>query len=87
MKNRAEKEDEKIEYEKNQNDYIIYDDFITPNHYIGRKTEDVILRWRKKRSHSMPFKYFILYKKGRKMNNRKSESRNVDVHRASFANT
>ena len=85
MKNRAEKEDDNIEYEKNESDYIIYDDFITLNHYIGRKNDDVKLRWRKKRSHIIPFKYFILYKKGHKLNNRNSESWNVDIHRASFA--
>ena len=27
-----------------ENDYIIFVDFITPNHYIGIKNDDVILR-------------------------------------------
>ena len=30
--------------EDNENDYINYDDFPTPNHYIGRKNDNVMLR-------------------------------------------
>ena len=37
IKNRDEKEIVKDQYENNENDYISFHDFITPNHYIGRK--------------------------------------------------
>ena len=41
IKNRYEKENVDNKYEK---DYITFDDFITPNHYIGRKNDNIILR-------------------------------------------
>ena len=43
-KNRDERKILKDEYENHENDYIKYDDFITPKHYIGRKKYDVMLR-------------------------------------------
>ena len=32
------------EYEKNENDYVNYDNFVKPNHYNGRKNDDVFLK-------------------------------------------
>ena len=37
IKNRNEKEIVIDKYENNENDYNSFDDFITPNHYIGQK--------------------------------------------------
>ena len=57
IKNRKEKDNEEEQkeivdnqYEKNDNDYIKYEDFITPNHYIGIKKYNVMLRSRNLRS-------------------------------------
>ena len=44
FKNRDEKEIVNDKYENNHNDYINYEDFITPNHYIGVKIDNVLLR-------------------------------------------
>ena len=46
FKNRDEKEivDDYFDYEKYENDSFHYVKFITPNHYIGRKNDKVILR-------------------------------------------
>ena len=41
IKNRNEKDNEEKQYE---NDYINFNDFITPNQYIGIKNDKVILR-------------------------------------------
>ena len=40
IKNRDEREILDDQYEINENDHINFDDFITPNHYIGRKNFD-----------------------------------------------
>ena len=37
IKNRDEKDIVKDEYEYNENDKINFDNFLTPNQYIGRK--------------------------------------------------
>ena len=44
IKNRDENEVVNDKYENNEIDYIKYNDFITSNHYIGRKNDNVILR-------------------------------------------
>ena len=44
MKNRDEKEIVKDKHEYIENEYIKYEDFITPNHYIGGKNDKVMLR-------------------------------------------
>ena len=54
IKTRNEIETKNDEYE---NDYIKYNDFITTNHYIGRKNDNVLLWWRKMRYQ------FFLYKR------------------------
>ena len=33
-----------IQYENDENDYINFNDFITPNHYVGIKPHETILR-------------------------------------------
>ena len=40
IKNRHEKEIENDQYEDNENDYNNYEDFISPNHYIGIKNHN-----------------------------------------------
>ena len=44
LKNRGEKQTVIDEHGDNESDYFIYDNFITRNHYIGRKNDDVIIR-------------------------------------------
>ena len=44
IKNRDDKEIVNNNYEDNENDYIKYEDFITPNHYIGFKKNIEILK-------------------------------------------
>ena len=44
IKKRNEKEIENIRYEDNENDYIIFNDFITSNHYIGRKNDNGLFK-------------------------------------------
>ena len=61
-KNRDEKEIVSIEYENNEKDYNNFDDFLTPNHYIGKKHKNEVLGWRKMRSQWNHFKKFIVYK-------------------------
>ena len=65
IKNRDEKEVVNDEYE---NDYINFKDTITPNHYIGRKNNNEILRLRnlyltkeKIEISDKSFQNFILY--------------------------
>ena len=43
-KNGDEKENVDDHYENMENDYIIFNEFITPNHYIGRQNNNKILR-------------------------------------------
>ena len=43
-KNRDDKGIVDTQYENNDNDYIDYEAFITPNHYIRIKTDNVMLR-------------------------------------------
>ena len=45
-----------------ENDKINFDDFITPNHYNGRKNNDVMLRYGKMRSQINRFEQIIPYK-------------------------
>ena len=42
--NRNEKEIVKNKFEDNENDYISLSDFVFPNHYIGRKNNDEMLK-------------------------------------------
>ena len=44
IKNRDEKEIVYDHYENIENDYILFNDFIIPNQYIGRKNDNVIIR-------------------------------------------
>ena len=70
IKNRKEKDNEE-EQEKivdDENDYINYNDFITPNHYIGIKNDNVMLWLRNLRSQTNQFKLFILHKKRQRNN-------------------
>ena len=57
IKNRKENEVVYIE-----NGYINFHDFETPNHYIGIKPRETILKQRNLRSWINHFKLFILYK-------------------------
>ena len=41
---RVENQDVDNQYEKVENDYVTYEDFITPNHYIGIKSRGTMLR-------------------------------------------
>ena len=44
IKTRDENKDIDYEYENDENDYINFHDFITPNHYVGIKPRETILR-------------------------------------------
>ena len=44
IKTRDKNKDIDIQYENDENDYININDFIIPNHYIGRKNDNEILR-------------------------------------------
>ena len=44
IKVRVENKDIDNQYENDENDYINYEDFITPNHYIGIKNNNEILK-------------------------------------------
>ena len=78
-------DEEEIMIKEYENDYNSFIDFITPNHYIGRKNDNAMLKWRKMRSQINHFNPFILYKWGRKMENSpRYGTCNVDVHRASY---
>ena len=44
IKTRDENKDIDNQYENDENDYISFNDIITPNHYIGTKQNDEILR-------------------------------------------
>ena len=46
----------KDEYEKNGTEYCNFENFITPNHYAGRKNDNGILKWRKMRPQINHFK-------------------------------
>ena len=50
IKNIDEKEIRFCEYKINENYYINFIDFITPNYFVRRKYNNVILKYRKKRS-------------------------------------
>ena len=62
IKSRDKREIVNEKDENSENEYILYDVSITPNRYIGRDNEDVIIRYRKMRSQINLFKYFLLYK-------------------------
>ena len=42
IKKRDDNEIVNDEFENNDNDYISFNDFITPNHYIGNKIDNVM---------------------------------------------
>ena len=44
IKTRDEKENVNDEYQNNNNDYTKFNDFITPDHYIGRKNNEKLSR-------------------------------------------
>ena len=44
IKSRDENKDIDNQYENDENDYINFNDFITPNHYIGIKPRETLLR-------------------------------------------
>ena len=50
IKTRDENKDIDNQYENDDNDYIIINDFISPNHYIGIKPRQTILKQRNLRS-------------------------------------
>ena len=50
IKNRDEKESLNDEYENNDNDYFLSENFLTPNHHIRRKNNNEILTYRNLRS-------------------------------------
>ena len=56
IKNRNDKEKVNYEYGNKENDYINFNDPITPNHYIGIKNNNEMLRWRNLRTHINHFK-------------------------------
>ena len=60
---RDEKEIVNDQYEDNENDYINFNDFLTPNHYIGIKNNDEVLKYKKLRSDTNQFNKLSLYKK------------------------
>ena len=45
IKVRDKNKDIDNQYENNENDYITFNDFITPNHYIGIKPRETFLRY------------------------------------------
>ena len=55
IENRDEKEI--VNNKNDDNDYINFNDIITPNHYIGRKNNYVILRYRNLRSVLNDYEY------------------------------
>ena len=57
IKNRDDQEVVNDEYE---NDYINFNDIVTPNQYIGTKPRETILKHRKIRSHINHFKKFLI---------------------------
>ena len=61
-KNRDDKVFVNGKNEDNENGYFNSSDFLTPNHYIGRKNYNVMLGERKLRSQINHFNKFILYK-------------------------
>ena len=44
IRNRDEKEIVNVDYEDNENDYVNFDDLITPNLYNGRKNDNETLK-------------------------------------------
>ena len=49
-------DEEIVNDEEKEIEYINCDDSITPNHYFGRKNDNMILKWRKIRSQINHFK-------------------------------
>ena len=49
IKTRDENKDIDNQYENDENDYINFND-IVPNHYVGIKPRETILRWRNLRT-------------------------------------
>ena len=47
---------------KNELDFRNFNDNVTPNLSIGRNSNDLRLRWRKMKSHTNHFNYFLLNK-------------------------
>ena len=43
IKTKGKNKDIEIQYENDENGYINFNDFVTPNHYIGRKNDNEIL--------------------------------------------
>ena len=54
---RDENKDTDNQYEKDDNDYVDINDFITPNHYIGIKNDIKSLRYRNMRSVLIDYEY------------------------------
>ena len=67
IENNVEKEIMNVEYENNENDYNIYNDYIITNHFVGRKNDNTLTTQRKMRYKINHLKLFILYKQRRKM--------------------
>ena len=66
VKNRDDNEIVNDKYENNENEYVNLDNLITPNHYIGRKNDSEVLKWKKMRSQIKPSNKVLLYKQRRK---------------------
>ena len=60
--NKVRDENEYIDNQYEDDDYINFNDFITPNHNISITPREIILRWRNLRSYINHFRLFILYK-------------------------
>ena len=62
IRNRDGKELVDDKYEKIETDYNNFNDFITPNHYVGIKIDNSLSGWKNSRSHLNHFRSFLLYK-------------------------
>ena len=47
------------EYENDENDYINFNDTITPNHYVGIKPRETILKWVENTNYTYTCKYTL----------------------------
>ena len=61
-KNRNENEVVNDNNKKKEFDFRNFNDNVTPNLSLGRNTNDLMLRWKKIKSHTNHFKYFLLNK-------------------------
>ena len=62
IKNRNENKVKNDNNKRNEFVFHIFKDNVTPNPSIGRNSNDLMLRWRKVKSHTNHFKNFLLNK-------------------------